>query len=145
MAVAGGIVAGALVVALVRVRRAIVLLRAENASLKPYSERFHALFRFWFVHSSDPFLMLDAEGRFNGANPAADRLLGIRGRPLAARPLSAFLKEDCPAHAAILGMIASGELVKGKRVKVEPVDGPAVELDLTGMRCGQEWWLLFKK
>jgi len=119
-------------------------LRAENASLKPYSERLHALFRFWFVHSSDPFLMLDTKSRFNGVNPAADRLLGIRGRPLAARPLSAFLKEDCPAHAAILGMIESGEPVRGKRVRVDPVDGPGVEMEMTAVKYGAEWWIILR-
>jgi len=127
-----------------RTRNGFVLLRAENESLAPYSERFHALFRFWFAHSSDPFVMLDAQGRFNGANPAADRLLGIRGRPLAGRPLSAFLKEQCEAHSVIMRMIESGEAARGKRVRVDPVDGPGVEMEMTAVKYGAEWWIILR-
>ena len=130
-------------------RADVVILRAENLSLAPYSARLESLRSFWFAASGEAFFQLDSEGLLNGANETGERLLGQRGMHLAGRPLSAFLDPDCPGLAVITSALAEGRELKREKSRLVPRKGfDAGEVELTSKRAATggrvEWWLLVR-
>jgi len=112
-------------------KRRLALYRDARDGLRPYAERLRDLQDFWYEGTGDPFLIVDAGANVKSLNPSARRLLGLAAEPVAGRPLSAFLREDCEAFAVVRGTLESGVAVYRKEVKVRPVRTPETAREVT--------------
>ena len=132
----------------IKLRRDLHLLRAENASLRPYADRLFALYQFWFTLSGESLLLLDSAGCVKGVNASGEKLLGLKGVQMTGRPLTSFLKEDCETLAAIRRMLETRQEITGRRMQVKPARGPELELEVAAKlfahASGDEWWVLLK-
>ncbi len=124
------------------------LLRSENESLRPFSDRLYDLVTFWLAQTNEPVIFLAQDGTINGVSNSAEKLLGQRSVLLIGRPVNSFFAEGCEAHAAIQKALSTGEEIKRQTVTMRIKDAPERKLDLVAKRHKtsdkDEWWILFK-
>ncbi|WP_243664437.1 PAS domain-containing protein [Rhodothermus marinus] len=88
------------------IQRAWERQRVQN-NLSEYLQELYASearFRTILQHYPDGLLILDAEGRILMANDEAQRLLGYAEAHLVGQPLEAFVREETPGFARLIGM-----------------------------------------
>jgi nitrogen-specific signal transduction histidine kinase len=149
MAIALGAIAGITLLLVFRtVRLEWRLLRAENDSLRPFSDRLYQLVSFWLEQTTEPVIFLARDGTINGVSNAAERMLGQRSVLLTGRPIGSFFADGCEAQAAIARCLATGEDIKRQTVTMTLRHAPGRTVDLVAKRhltsVKEEWWILFK-